>query len=324
MPAQFTIYRSSDVGAPTLSGTAGDLVNLLDKCLVTGYGAKAAAGWSKPFTGANKAAFKLGAGTGLYLRVDDSAASTAKEARVTGYISMTSVDAGTGPFPTAAQGVGGTNAYFTCRKSVTANGTARDWIVLADSRTFYLFVLTGDTASTYYAIHFGDIYSFKLDDAFQCLLIARNLENDPNSAVEYLATSVAVTGSIFGTCIARGHTQLGASVQVGKHGDRAKVAGNLYFVGVVPMTNPEDGAIYLSQVWVTDPTTLPAPNCRGRMRGLWVPLHPFGSFTDGDTFSGGATGELTGKTFLAIQTLFGGGGSNSTVIMETSATLETN
>ena len=39
------IYSSSDAGAPVLRGnTPGDLINLLEKCLVTGYGSKAGAG----------------------------------------------------------------------------------------------------------------------------------------------------------------------------------------------------------------------------------------------------------------------------------------
>lgn len=36
-----TVYKSTDVGAPTLSGTAGDLVRLLKACLVDGYGTAA-------------------------------------------------------------------------------------------------------------------------------------------------------------------------------------------------------------------------------------------------------------------------------------------
>ena len=35
--AQFQIYKSGDPGAPSLSGTVGSLVALLDACLVNGY-----------------------------------------------------------------------------------------------------------------------------------------------------------------------------------------------------------------------------------------------------------------------------------------------
>ncbi|MGE3907973.1 MAG: hypothetical protein AB7K36_01385, partial [Chloroflexota bacterium] len=52
------IYRSTDSGAPVLTGQAGSLLNLLDKCLVDGYGSKAAAGWSRPYTGTNKTAYR--------------------------------------------------------------------------------------------------------------------------------------------------------------------------------------------------------------------------------------------------------------------------
>ena len=38
-----TIYRSTDASAPVLTGEVGKLVDLLDACLVNGYGAKSAA-----------------------------------------------------------------------------------------------------------------------------------------------------------------------------------------------------------------------------------------------------------------------------------------
>lgn len=327
MPAQFTIYRSSDVGAPTLSGTAGDLVNLLDKCLVTGYGAKAAAGWTKPFTGTNKAAFRPGAGTKLYLRVQDDApgAGGAKEARITGYETMTAVDTGTAPFPTAAQGVGGI-AMVVARKSNTANATVRDWIVVADSRTCYVFVLTGDVANNYFTFAFGDFYSFKTDDAYNCMIMGRLLENSANDGDSVLAeTASALTATCSNHFFARGHTQLGGSVKFGKHIDLAKGGGATgTSLGIIPFTNPEDAGIYLAPYWIHDPTTVPVNGCRGRIRGLWAPLHPVGSLNDGDTFSGGAVGELTGKTFLTIKLVSASGATPTSIAVETSATLETN
>ena len=49
------IYKSTDSGAPTLTGQAFSLISLLLACLVDGYGSKAAAGWTKPYTGTNLA-----------------------------------------------------------------------------------------------------------------------------------------------------------------------------------------------------------------------------------------------------------------------------
>lgn len=323
--AQFTIYRSSDGSAPALDGTVGSLVALLDACLVNGYGAKTAAGWSKPFTGTNKAAFKLGAGTGLYLRVQDDGpgGGGAAEARVTGYVTMSDVDTGTGPFPTAAQGLGGIVAALSVRKSSNADANVRDWILVADARTLYLFVLTTDVAGAYLTFAFGDIYSFKSNDAYNCLIIGGPTE--VSASEFYMGRVVTSLGSsIAGHYIARGHTQLGGSVQVGKHNDAVKTGANVGSVGVVPFTNPEDGGIYLSPLWVHDPTTVPVNGCRGRMRGLWTALHAASSLPDGTTFSGSAIGELAGKTFLAITQIRSPASNTGTLVIETSATIETN
>lgn len=58
-----TVYRFDDAGAPTLSAAAGALISVLDACLVNGYGAKPAAGWTKAFSDTNQAAYRQGAGS---------------------------------------------------------------------------------------------------------------------------------------------------------------------------------------------------------------------------------------------------------------------
>lgn len=46
-----TVYRWDDAGAPQLSKgiKPSELINVLKKCLVDGYGSKQGAGWSVPF-----------------------------------------------------------------------------------------------------------------------------------------------------------------------------------------------------------------------------------------------------------------------------------
>lgn len=135
-----TVYRSDDASAPTLSGSGSDrVVALLDACLVTGYGSKAAAGWTKEYTGTNKAAFRQGGGLQRYLRVDDSTSNY--QTRLVTYDSMTDVDTGTAPMPTAAQRLGG----FYLRRSITADTVARPWVVIATNVTVYVFIWTGST-----------------------------------------------------------------------------------------------------------------------------------------------------------------------------------
>ncbi|MCZ7641379.1 MAG: hypothetical protein M5U12_38155 [Verrucomicrobia bacterium] len=136
----FTVYRCTDSGAPSLSGVAGSLTALLDACLVNGYGSLPAAGWTKPFVDTGKAVYRNAAAAVArsYYRVTDVGTTWA---RIRGYDAMSSVDAGTGEFPTSTVISGdGLFAY----KSSTADTTPRPWILLADERTA-LLALKGST-----------------------------------------------------------------------------------------------------------------------------------------------------------------------------------
>src|SRR5690348_12633571 len=125
------VYSSSDTGAPVLTGQAGSLIAVLDACLVNGYGTQTAAGWTKAFSGTNKADYRMAGGNQFYLDVDDSAAQTAagKEANVRGYEAMTALATGTNAFPTTTQFAAPGQVI---RKSATADATSRGWILVAD------------------------------------------------------------------------------------------------------------------------------------------------------------------------------------------------
>lgn len=314
----FTVYKSTDGSAPSLTGQVGSLITLLDACLVNGYGAKAAAGWSKSYSGTNKAVYRAPSGAQMYYRVQDDAPATAKEARLTGYETMSDVDTGTGPFPTAAQGVGGV-AMMVIRKSASADATARAWTLLADARTVYFLPSTGDTAGSYLAIGFGEFYSLLPGDAYNGFVCGRSAENSTSTTanqLEYLSSQVTGGSQFF---VPRAHTGTGGSVQMSRGGDYPKQDGSLMINGVVPYTNPSDGGIYLCKIRIGDYTTAPVNGIRGRMRGIWQTLHPVASFTDDDTFSG--TGSFAGRTFLVKKAMYRSGSSYT---FETSDTLETN
>jgi len=159
-------YSSSDASAPSLSGTVGSLVALLDACLVTGYGSKVAAGWTKPFTGTNSAAFRQGSGSMAYLYVDDNGTTPggAKDASVRGYLSMTSISSGSRPFPSQENAVSLTSSSvfgLSYRKSNTADATARDWIIVADDKTVYIFIDEGTSGQVGYCLFgFGQFLSY--------------------------------------------------------------------------------------------------------------------------------------------------------------------
>lgn len=166
------VYRSTDASAPVLSGQAGALTALLYACLVTGYGALAAAGWAREFTATNKAVFRAASGNRMRLRVDDTSTT---EARVIGYEVMTDADTGTGPFPTNGQVSGG----LYLRKSDSADSTARPWVVIADEKRFYF--LNNSAGSDWYVaptgaqmgghFFFGEIASYKSGDAYNTLIM---------------------------------------------------------------------------------------------------------------------------------------------------------
>jgi hypothetical protein len=299
-----TIYKSSDASAPTLTGQVGSLIGVLDACLVNGYGAKSAAGWTKAFSGTNIAAYRQ-ASTGLYLSVDDSASGTggAKEALIRGYEAMTAVLTGTNPFPTSVQIASGLN----WRKSTTADATARGWMVIADSRTLYMFVLTGDTAGLYYLHSFGDFYSFKSGDAYKALssgAIAQNSTTHQGLALGAL-NSQPSTATV-GLFVARSYLQTGTSLPENHCG----IANSLGSFNWPVAPNPADGNIYIGRFLLFDTSST---SIRGYVRGLYQMLNGT-NLNDGDTFSG--SGDFAGRTFVVVKNV---GGASQYYAVETTA-----
>lgn len=298
-----TVYKSTDASAPVLTGQVGSLTALLHAVLVAGYGSKTAAGWTSVATanaGANEV-YRQGGGGLKYLNVNDNGpgAGTYKEVRVRGWEVKADTNdvvdgSNTGPFPSIAQAASG----LFVRKSATLDATARPWTMLADDRTFSLFVQTGDAASQWYGFHFGDYYSLVSGDTYNQVIIARATENSTVGAIE--ALDVTDAGSTWlvalaGHYVCRAYTGLGGSVAASKTGASGFGAGTRS-VGVIPYPNGADGGLYISPLWVGEGTT---GQLHGRLRGLWHQLHPAASFADGDTFSG--SGDFTGRTFLLLK-----------------------
>lgn len=303
--AQFTITTG------TVTGQVGSLITILDSALV-------AAGWTKSFSGTNKAAYRPGGGNQFYLRVQDDGpgAGGAREARITGYESMSDVDTGTAPFPTAAQGVGGI-AMVVARKSATLDGTTRTCVVICDDRTVYVLVITGDVASTYYDWGFGDFKSLVPSDGFRTFIVGRTTENSSAASANRLdALGGFINTPVTGHFCARAYTGLGTSITLGKVGNHT-FNGTGSLLGLVPFPNPSNGEIFVSPVWLSDTVTAPANSIRGRLRGFWHQCHPITSFTDGDIFTG--VGDISGKTFK----LYKQSGNAGIFCIETSNTLET-
>lgn len=322
-------FASTMSGAPTLSNVAGDLIGVLDACLVNGFGSvtldslviasnvatgtistghnlamvgntgpvitiagatpsglngewrlasvpgtttftfatsgitdqtatgtitakRSPAGFSKAFSGTNKAAYRSDniAGTRLYLRVYDAETTAA---RIVGYETMSDVDTGTGPFPTEAQLSGG----LYCRKGSTSS---RPWALYSDGRMIYFHTFYSTSTEDWTGgLVFGDIFSYLSPDAYACLLLG----SSSSSGTMVLSVLANTTGGY----LARSYTQVGESIA------SARQSHNLMTnIGVATQAYPApvDQLLHAVQVDVWEGTdTL----VRGLLPGLWAPMH---------------------------------------------------
>lgn len=323
-------FSSAMTGAPSLSGTVGNLIGILDACLQDGFGGvtldslavtdnvatatystghgfemagnagpvitiagatpsglngewrvtvtstsqftfatsgisnqtatgtitakRAPLGFTKTFSGTNKAVYRADdiASTRLYLRVDD--ASDAQWAYLVGYESMSDVDTGTGAFPSSGE----VYAY----KSSAASATQRDWVLIGDSRAFFLFEKSD---GTYWpgSIFFGDLIPYKDTDVYHCALVGHYVKVNTQNTFVTLQTP-----DLDGHYLARAYTQLGTALKFSKGSHRLmSYLGNnptlLYPDSVTngflasPVEIWEGGGIYPRGLWP----------------GLYCPLH---------------------------------------------------
>ncbi len=285
------VYLSeASPSAPSLTASAGALIAILDYCLVT------ACGWTKAYTGTNKAAYKQPAGTnGFYLRVDDTNGDGVGGARIRGYEIMTDVDTGTGLFPSTAQNASGLFHYKV------VNGGPHPWRFYSNGKLFYFSndcVTPGSlTAGNWQTFIFGDFTSHMGADAFNTIIIA----NETTTGTAPFATGNVPPGTFTtgGHYIARNYSQVGtaqaAAKMINTIGGGISVFGtpNLGY-GSAPYPSPIDGKMHLSRVSVMEPSGV-----RGHLPGLWHFMHTPAALVSGNTFTG--SGDLAGRTFAFLR-----------------------
>lgn len=233
---------------------------------------RAPAGFSKAFSGTNKAAYRSDdiTGTRLYLRVDDS---TTTYARIRGYETMSDVDTGTGPFPTDAQMSGGGYVY----KSNAASSATRAWTLFSDGRIIYFFCDATNANGFTGGFLFGDLDSYVVSDSYGCLLacssaISGNFYGYPvntASAANYLARAITQTGGSLTTT----RYSNGKSAALGADG---------------PAYDSDNVLLWPIEAW--DDTTRP----HGIMPGLWNPICT--SVPHGEILEG--VPQLSGRTLI--------------------------
>jgi len=126
-------YKWDDPGAPQLRSVAGDLIAVLDACLVNGYGSKVGAGWTKEYydAGTQQAVYRAPSGNRCYLWVKDTGTF---DAQVAAFATMSGVNFsdGTEPFADTA-----TNYYWPKRLSTDTSIGAK-WEMFVSDKTMYL------------------------------------------------------------------------------------------------------------------------------------------------------------------------------------------
>jgi len=234
--------------------------------------------WTKAFSGTNKAAYRSDDTDSPrhYMRVADDGIDsgtlgyTYQMANLRGYESMSDVDTGTNRFPTNAQVADGLLIY----KDYYANTFLTEWVLVADSRTIYLFISpvlgTGEVYRKQRGLHvFGDIESFVLGDSFNTFILGfppnHNIANTGSNAANQAAGADVVLGSHY---VARGYGQTGTAEPVGKFGDPGIQPSFFGYEYALDYPHPPDGGFYLSKVRVNEAGLL-----RGAWRGCYQPLH---------------------------------------------------
>jgi hypothetical protein len=253
-------------------------------------------GWTKVYTGANKAVYRSAdpASSGMYLRVDDAGTTSC---RVVGYETMSDVDTGLAAFPTNTQVAGG--GYW--QKSNVASATVVPWAIVGDSRAFYFFqagYASQAAVSTSGNVRmFGDIAAYRPGgDAYGCMLSCS-------------ANAGAFTGQQDGVLdsntslrqyFPREYTGIGSAVAYLAFpytGVGSTQSGGDNTLGAFP--NPLDGALKLSKRYLGYGA---GSTPRGELPGFFtVPQTGVGdSFKTGDRTPG--SGVLAGRNLLCANT----------------------
>ena len=256
----------------------------------------APAGWSKVYSGTNKAAYRSNnvSGSQTFLRVDDTAG---RNARVVGYETMSDIDTGEGLFPTAAQLSGG--GWWP--KSNSATSAARAWTVVANDRTVYLHMGCGESAGVSGSVWgFGDFSSYKVGDGFAAMLVeagsdvsasgGRHENSVENSQQSLNVLNVRIARSFSGLSGAVAARQIAESYT---HSDNNSGAG---FGWQTTFPNAADNGLVLSRKVIFE-----LGSCvRGVMPGAYLtPQNCHASYSRNTIQDG--SGDLAGRKLLAVK-----------------------
>lgn len=225
-------------------------------------------GWTKVFTGTNKAVYRTAATintVGLYLRVDDNPTALGfanKVAQVTAYELMTDVDTGFYAVPRPTQNV----LNWPKSDGVATSGGLRNWVIYGDDRFFYLWVNPSQTISPSMngvTVGFGDLDAPQTLDGYGAMLTGYTYDCTQSAALGGgdLAYSVVSAGTAYCPRPSNGIGTPQAISHVSPGTISGSVSGNLGGLGIA-WPDPASGGFFLNNVLCAD--------SKGGMRG-WLP-----------------------------------------------------
>lgn len=193
MPQPVTVYRWDDAGAPQITNrTPAEIIDVLKKCLVDGYGTKTALGWTMPFEDAvnYKVVFRnstASGGSGGYVQVRSSDGSNASNRSVLLTPAKSATDIDTLIQPGYIRPFG-----------LTTNWTT--WVLIGTPVGFYLIAGVVDRVIAAYqssrdtSVFIGDLDSVLPADAGRFVVIAK-----PSNSGDILDTTAS--GSSDNLCV---------------------------------------------------------------------------------------------------------------------------
>lgn len=235
-------------------------------------------GWSKTYSGTNKAAYRSNevTGTRLYLRVDDTVALTSY---LRGYETMSDVDTGAGLFPTTAQ----LSSGIALDKANVVDATGRPWVMAGDGFEFHFFYAYHLTtyAGIYRHFHFGDPASEMASDPYGCLIYGSDAASPggtPNNShtSQLIPSSTGTVTAQAGHFYARPYSQVGSSQPAVKVGDQQLSGTASGGDAALIFPAPNNNRFYTSPLYAADA----GQYClRSQIKGIWRPCHvrPFGN-----------------------------------------------
>lgn len=314
----FYAFTSADSGAPSLSGTNGAGITLLDWILVT------KGGWTKVYSGTNKGVYRAPSGNQFVLRaVHDSAVSgNAQRMTVRAAESASDVDTLTDPFPTAAL-ESDTEAAWTM--STAASATTRSYFGIVSDTFVWLAVLANGDNSCFVGF-FGDQVPTIATDAY-CTAITVNGQV-ANSATHFFNMPSALPSAMQPRMYwARDVNGNAKSTYGGPGRQNAQSAfGDLSTThsGAVAAPHPKDGKYHRRRVHAlcyggnSSASGTYAMPVRAWWPQLWDPMHASSAIASGDVFSD--TAYNASATFKLMASNASAAAAGSFAILETSNT----